>query len=874
MKTKIPTSSNFLKEDKYKILFDEKEKFANEKEAVKELVKYYEQIGLTHVFNQEEKIRRLYRLANGQIDVQDYVGEVDIKNAMDISMEEMEEVELQFYPIIPNIVNVFLGEVDKKYIKYLPHAVNSEAKNEILDKLNKDIIDVIVKKAQNVFEQSIEGDPPDIQKQKREAFEQSEQIQKFYKTDYRLEIEQWANHNMNIEDEKFNMKEIERKVLEQILVTDSPFVHTALIDDYYYPEVLEEKNCFYLKSPNIKDVSDAVMFGWFDYLNFNTILNKFGHMLSEKDVEKLENWHYKLNRGFVNNNSKKFTEGNKTDLQESYTNWLGFKQIEGTHYQKRYEEPYQTLVKQTFIYFLVPKKEGLLTVKTDNETYSNVVDESFKVTIKPIYTKGKPRIKENLEYGEHVDWGWKNELWKAIKLDINHSNAYTNLSESDDTSSIWVYLNPNEIQPRAKNFRYGVRIPVNGGPSTNRYSEITSVVSKLATWQIDYNFLWNRIKQLLSSEVGKFLIINQSILPNESLDGSWGKNNFVKALEVGRDMSLMPVDPSLTNTGQAGAAAQGFGQVVDLSKTGDILEKIKVAETIKAQAYEQIGVTPQTLGDISPYQSTNTVMQGLQRSATQVQYIYTRLSEVMKLHRETMLETALYLASRNDLIEFNYLNSDQQREIFRSNTTGWMLYELGIYVRNSIQDTETVEKLQQLAIQNNTSGADISDLASIIGSSSKIEIINKLKQFKEDRQRMEEQKMKHEQELKDKELQAAEKRQQMLFDHENQNKELDRQADKEESMLKALGYANDSAAEINNQMMRLKESLDKQKEFSSKMDLNYKMEEFKARTSEADSINKRLEIESAERIKAKEVAIREMEAENRRLALVKGLTKQ
>ena len=97
MKTKIQTSSNFLKDDKYKILFEEKDKYSNEKEAVKELVKYYEQIGLTHVFNQEEKVRRLYRLANGQIDVQDYIGEVDVKNAMDISNGGSRVAILSYY---------------------------------------------------------------------------------------------------------------------------------------------------------------------------------------------------------------------------------------------------------------------------------------------------------------------------------------------------------------------------------------------------------------------------------------------------------------------------------------------------------------------------------------------------------------------------------------------------------------------------------------------------------------------------------------------------------------------------------------------------------------------------------------------------------
>ena len=50
-----------------------------------------------------------------------------------------------------------------------------------------------------------------------------------------------------------------------------------------------------------------------------------------------------------------------------------------------------------------------------------IVDETFKITMKPIYDTSliKNKTKENLLQGEHVDYIWINEVWGGVKIGPN-----------------------------------------------------------------------------------------------------------------------------------------------------------------------------------------------------------------------------------------------------------------------------------------------------------------------------------------------------------------------------------------------------------------------------------------------------------------------
>jgi hypothetical protein len=444
---------------------------------------------------------------------------------------------------------------------------------------------------------------------------------------------------------------------------------------------------------------------------------------------------------------------------------------------------------------LVPKKVGVLTTVINGETFVTEVDELFKVTLKPEYST-KVKDKEFLIAGEHVEWTYINELFQVVKLDLDFGGTY--MSNESERKTIWVKLAPHDIQFKHRNLRYGVRIPVHGG------SELGwSITSKTKPWQKFYNYIWNRNKQLLSTETGKFLLLNQNLIPQTSYDGSWGEFNFLKAFLSARDISMMPIDPSLTNTGQN--QSMGFGQVVDLEKTGEVINKAQLANIIKQECYDSIGLNPQFLADISPYQSAKSVAAGNQVTVTQLQYLYSKHYDIMKAVRETMIETALFLTSKGEMRDLNYVQTDGQRIAFTLSTENTLMYDLGLFLSSDPADLINLEIIKQIAIQDNTMGSDAYEKMKIISSNTTTELAAFLKENSLKREDQVNQQRKHEQDMLDKQIAQQNQDIEKKLRNDNEQAQLDREFKLNEARIKALGYANDSADTISNEIKEMSE---------------------------------------------------------------------
>ena len=82
------------------------------------------------------KILKNYKLAKGIIDKTDYIVEEDnqYKELMDVLTEEDDSaLELKFYPIIPNVVNVLTGEFSKRFSRVQFRAVDDLSYNEMIE---------------------------------------------------------------------------------------------------------------------------------------------------------------------------------------------------------------------------------------------------------------------------------------------------------------------------------------------------------------------------------------------------------------------------------------------------------------------------------------------------------------------------------------------------------------------------------------------------------------------------------------------------------------------------------------------------------------------------------------------------------------------
>ena len=92
--------------------------------------------GMEFLRRNARKLLKNYKLAKGIIDKKDYIVEEDNdhKDLMDVLTKEDESaLELKFYPIIPNVINVLSGEFSKRFSKVQFRAVDDTSYNEMLE---------------------------------------------------------------------------------------------------------------------------------------------------------------------------------------------------------------------------------------------------------------------------------------------------------------------------------------------------------------------------------------------------------------------------------------------------------------------------------------------------------------------------------------------------------------------------------------------------------------------------------------------------------------------------------------------------------------------------------------------------------------------
>lgn len=859
-----------------KFILTESEKYDNDSAGLKKLFNYYFSVGEPQLLDKDSEYRKLYNIARGVINPEDYIDDVTPQEKIIMGDVQLETTNLMFFPIAPNIFNGILNENDKKYAEYTVYAVNPEASNDVVEKMNTDLRDSLVTKALNLFMSANEETPPDVLEEKVKLFQEGEKIQKYYRTEYKSTFEQWCQHMMAWEDGMFDMKGLERKVLEQILTTDQPTVHIEHIDGKYYPEVLPEKDCFYLKSPNTEDYSQSMMFGWVTQENAATIINKYGSQLSDEDLEKVHDYIGGAYGGdfVINHQLDRLGDVRRRGYEESLHNYLAFKNLEAnTGYSAEENKTGNTLCRVVTIYFLLPRKVGVLTVAKDGVIkFKDIVDEQFKITEKPVY-KSKKKTVENLVDGEHVDWFYKNELFRGRRLDLVGRNTVgVDKFNTTDDNNIWLEIGKHEVQPPYAHSRYGVSIPVHGGSTTSAYNRPVSIIGAIKPYQVMYNWLWNRNNQLLATEIGSFFMFPDGIVPDLSVDGSWDENALSKFALTARDTGLAPYQVGLNSGINPQLGFSGVGQKVDLTKTQEVMEKANLARLIKEEAYQTVGLSPQYLfGNISPQQSAKSAALGNQRSATQIQHVFTRLGDVMRRVRTTMLETAKMIAIKNPTAEISYQTSEGAKEIFRASTDNFPLYEIGIFIKSNVSELDVIETIKGYVIGNNTMGINPIEMATLFTFKSIPELFTKLKELKVEKEINDQKEFEKQQALQQQQLEAQRELQAQQLQAQEQRDAIKHERELELTQIRALGYANSTAEEIRTEIERILADQKSERDFVDKV--NYReqkdrmsMEQFYEKMDE-----QRIGRRTQEMIKLKELELRaqELEAQKQRTEAMK-----
>jgi len=849
--------------------------------------------GMKQLKRNARRLMKNYKLAKGIIDRTDYIVEEDPEYAdliETLTKEDESALELKFYPIIPNVINVLVAEFAKRNTKVTFRTTDEISYNELLEQKRamveaKLLADAQMKMAMQMIEMGADPEDPEIQQAMQpEALKELPEIEQFFKKDYRSMLEEWAEHQMRVDVERFRMDELEERAFRDMLITDREFWHFKMNDDDYDVELWNPVTTFYHKSPDVRYISQGNWVGKIDMMTVSDIIDKYGYLMTEAQMESLEAIYPTRAAGYPIGGQQ--NDGSYYDATKSHEWNTGQPGLAYRQFTSLYDGPtgggdivewilsesedfmdYRNtdMLRVSTIYWKSQRKLGHLTrIDENGDVIQDVVDEMYKVTLKPIYDTSvfKNKTKENLIAGEHIDWIWINEVWGGTKIGPNYP-AYWGMNNYSPDGINPIYIGINKEKPGRVPFQfkgdatlYGCKLPVEGSVFSDRNARSTSLVDLMKPFQIGYNIVNNQIADILVDELGTVIMLDQNALPRHSLGEDWGKNNLAKAYVAMKDFQMLPLDTSITNTENA-LNFQHY-QVLNLEQTNRILSRTQLANYFKQQAFEVIGVTPQRMGQQVEQATATGLRIATANSYAQTEtYFMNHCDYLMPRVHQMRTDLSQYYHSTKPSVRLQYTTSADEKVNFEIEGSTLLLRDFNIFATTKANHRAVLEQLKQLAISNNTTGASIYDLGNIMKSESIAEVSHILKDTEEKQQQMRQQEMQQQQQLQQQQIQAKQQEEQMKLQFEQEENDKERQKDLLVAQIRAAGYG--SMQDINqNQMSDYQDALKdirQSDEFQQQMDVKRESNNIKKAQSQ-DMMNiKREELATKREIANKQLEV-------------------
>jgi hypothetical protein len=779
--------------------------------------------GLKQLRRNARRLMKNYKLAKGIIDKSDYIVEDnnEYRDIVEILTKEDESaLELKFYPIIPNVINVLVAEFAKRSTKLTYRAVDSTSYNEMLEQKRSMVEEVLLsdaklKIASALMDQGMDPASEEFQQETAdEKLKSLPEIEMFFRKDYRSMVEEWATHQHKVDVERFGMNELEERAFRDMLITDREFWHMRMMEDDYEVELWNPAITFYHKSPDARYISQANWVGKTDMLTPSDVIDKYGYLMDEEQMVALEAIYPIRSAGYNiggYQNDGTFYDGTKSHewntnmpslAMRQYTTAMGGAVVTGgdivteilSESEDYYDQGTAYLLRCTTIYWKSQRKVGHLILVTDEgEVQMEIVDETYKTTIKPIYDTrlNKNKTKDNLIFGEHIDWIWINEVWGGVKIGPNIP-SFWGMNNPGGFTPMYIGVEKKKIGPLKFQFKgdstlYGCKLPVEGAIFSDRNTKSTALIDLMKPFQIGYNIVNNQIADILVDELGTIIMLDQNTLPRHSLGEDWGKGNLSKAYVAMKNFGMLPLDTSITNT--ENALNFNHFQKLDLSQTERLMSRVNLANHFKQQAYEVIGVNAQRMGQQLSQMTATGVEQAQSSSYAQTEVFFIQHCDyLMPRVHQMRTDLAQYYNSTNPSARLTYITSADEKVNFEINGTDLLMRDLNIFCSTTANHRAILEQLKQMAMNNNTTGATVYDLGKIVQSDSIAELNTVLKDSENKQQQQKQQEMQSQQQMQEQKIKADADEAQQRRTYEETQKEKDRQNEVLIAEIRSAGF--------------------------------------------------------------------------------------
>jgi hypothetical protein len=309
----------------------------------------------------------------------------------------------------------------------------------------------------------------------------------------------------------------------------------------------------------------------------------------------------------------------------------------------------------------------------------------------------------------------------------------------------------------------------------------------------------NQLYKLLEKEVGKVYLTSIRHVPVPK-DGDAQDALDVWEMEA-RNRGVVFIDDSPENL----KSPSSFNQFrdIDLTRTQEIQSRYTLAQQLKNECWELVGMSKQRLGSISASESATGVNTAVQQSYSQTEPLFVAHEYIMGQLYQAIIDAALYVESKKPQSTLSYITSEGESAFVQVNGSDLKFRDLKVFLTNRPDDTQMFNELRQMAQPLMQNGGSIYDVIQLYSTKSVREMKRIFKTLKDKQDAMQQQQMQMQQQQLEQQQQqtmAQLEQQAMLAEQktasDNYQKELDRLNKKEIAIIQATGYGNVPAEDV------------------------------------------------------------------------------
>jgi hypothetical protein len=245
-------------------------------------------------------------------------------------------------------------------------------------------------------------------------------------------------------------------------------------------------------------------------------------------------------------------------------------------------------------------------------------------------------------------------------------------------------------------------------------------------------------------------------------------------------------------------------QALDLTRTQEIQSRYTLAQQMKQECWELVGMSRQRMGSVSASESATGTQTAMQQSYSQTEPLFVAHEYVLGQLYQSIIDAALYVESSKPQSTLSYITSEGESAFVQVNGSDIKFRDLKVFLTNRPEDTQMFNELRQLSQAIIQNGGTLYDVIELYSTKSQRELKKVFKDLRdrqisqqEQAQQLEQQKLQQQQQVAQAQIQSAQQMQQQQQAHDDYQKELDRLSKEKIAIISATGYGNVASEDEN-----------------------------------------------------------------------------